>query len=463
MTQFSDRYRDKLILAPMVRIGNLPTRLLALRYGADLVYSEETIDWRLLRCKRHVNDVLGTIDYIDEDHNVVFRTCSLEKEKLVLQLGTCDADRALQAAKSVENDVSGIDINMGCPKEFSIKGGMGAALLTQPEKIKDILTKLVNGLSIAVTCKIRLLPNIEDTITLVKMIESTGVAAIGVHGRTRAERPRHSCRIDEIRAVAQAIKIPVIANGGSGDFSSREDIIKFKHLTGASSVMVARAAEKNVSVFRTEGPVELEEVIREHLKYDVHYDMHVAHAKYCILQMLGTLQASEKGQKCLAAQQLKDLCEVYCLTDYFENRSKEIRSLSLKNQDDTNIDHRDVKRLKLMRSESDENLVEMSLVFVRSLFQLVDLPKNIIIDYVRKNHFDKAIFHVKQVEKHFYCEVSLKGKTYRNNYLEKNKKYSEQGAALVACLSLGLIDDLKVKDCYICDAPHERTLNTISR
>ena len=52
-----------------------------------------------------------------------------------------------------ENDVAGIDINMGCPKEFSIKGGMGAALLQQPEKVRDILTTLVKGVKIPVTCK----------------------------------------------------------------------------------------------------------------------------------------------------------------------------------------------------------------------------------------------------------------------------------------------------------------------
>lgn len=55
MTEFSDRYRNKVILAPMVRINTIATRLLALDYGADLVYSDEIIDWRLLRCKRVEN------------------------------------------------------------------------------------------------------------------------------------------------------------------------------------------------------------------------------------------------------------------------------------------------------------------------------------------------------------------------------------------------------------------------
>ena len=63
---------------------------------------------------------------------------------------------------------------------------MGAALLTQPDKVRDILTKLVSAVSIPVTAKIRLLPNMEDTLKLVDVIQETGVAALAVHGRTKA-------------------------------------------------------------------------------------------------------------------------------------------------------------------------------------------------------------------------------------------------------------------------------------
>lgn len=115
-----DRYKDKIILAPMVKIGTLPSRLLALEYGADLVYTEEIIDWRILRSKRVVNgrlindcahlslskltlslvlvpDVLRTIEYIDQtDGSVVFSTCEQEKNNLILQMGTSDEKRALE-------------------------------------------------------------------------------------------------------------------------------------------------------------------------------------------------------------------------------------------------------------------------------------------------------------------------------------------------------------------------------
>jgi len=105
---------------------------------------------------------------------VAFRTCPEEKSRVVFQLGTSHPKRALRVAKMVERDVAAIDINMGCPKTFSVSGGMGAALLKQPELVKSILTELVTHLTIPVTCKIRCLDTIEDTIKFAKMCQSTG-------------------------------------------------------------------------------------------------------------------------------------------------------------------------------------------------------------------------------------------------------------------------------------------------
>lgn len=72
-----------------------------------------------------------------------------------MQIGSANAQRALEVAKLVENDVAAIDVNMGCPKEFSIKGGMGASLMYNSSNAIEILKTLVNGLNIPVTCKIR--------------------------------------------------------------------------------------------------------------------------------------------------------------------------------------------------------------------------------------------------------------------------------------------------------------------
>ena len=113
----------------------------------------------------------------------------------------------------VEQDVDAIDVNMGCPKSFSLKGGMGAALLTQPDKVRKILTSLVDAVKIPVTCKIRILPSLEDTLALVKVIEATGVAAFAVHGRTKDERPNNDVHMDSIQKVVEACIVKhVISN-----------------------------------------------------------------------------------------------------------------------------------------------------------------------------------------------------------------------------------------------------------
>lgn len=257
-------YVGKWILAPMVKVGTLPMRLLSLSYGADIVYTEEIIDFRLLRCERIVNTVLDTIDYVDRtDETLVLRVAKEERGHLVLQIGTCDPVRAAKVAKIVENDVDGIDVNMGCPKSFSLKGGMGAALLAYPDKISAILRALVAAVKIPVTCKIRILPDLQKTLEIVEVIQKTGVAALAVHGRTKDERPNHPNHADVIQAVVEHVRtndlptIPVIANGGSSNNRNsadnlRDGIQKFWRETGADSVMVARAAEWNPSVFRVE-------------------------------------------------------------------------------------------------------------------------------------------------------------------------------------------------------------------
>ncbi|VVC31543.1 Hypothetical protein CINCED_3A023870 [Cinara cedri] len=326
-------YDNKVILAPMVRINTLPMRLLALDYGADIVYTEELIDHRLIKCSRHVNDTLQSIDFIDKSNaTVVFRTCSREKLHVVLQIGTSDPERAAKAAQVVEQDVAGIDINMGCPKDFSLKGGMGAALLSCPDKACTILSAVVSAVSIPVTCKIRVLPDINDTIELCKKLATTGIAAIAVHGRTVKERPNHPNRNHFIKAISEALDIPVIAklllirytnvlclsryvltnnnvcfSGGSKEIETFEDITKFKNITGCSSVMIARTAEKNCSIFKRDGKLELGTIIRDYLHHAVDYDNVAPNTKYCIQNMLRNIQETEQGRHFLESTSLQQI------------------------------------------------------------------------------------------------------------------------------------------------------------
>ncbi|KAK3004065.1 hypothetical protein RJ639_018596 [Escallonia herrerae] len=303
-------YRNKLVLAPMVRVGTLPFRLLAAEYGADITYGEEIIDHKLLKCERRVNDVIGSIDVVEKGtENVVFRTCHQESSRVVFQMGTSNAVRALTAAQIVCKDVAAVDINMGCPKSFSVSGGMGAALLTKPELIHDILTTLKRNLDTPITCKIRLLQSSHDTVELARRIEKTGVSAVAIHARKVADRPRDPAKWSEIADVVTALSIPVIANG---DIFEHEDFERIKAATGASSVMVARGALWNASVFSPKGKRPLEAVKGEYVRKSILWDNDIKSTKHTLKEMIvhhSSLELPE-GKAVIKSETLADIAYV---------------------------------------------------------------------------------------------------------------------------------------------------------
>lgn len=437
----------------MVRVGTLPMRLLALDYGADIVYTEELIDWKFLRSTRRVNEVLKTIDFLDKsDGTVVFRTCATEKDKVVVQLGTCDANRALEVAKLIENDVGGIDINMGCPKEFSIKGGMGSALLTQPEKAKAILETLVQGVKIPITCKIRVFDKDEDTLKLVSTLVSSGIAAIGIHGRTKQERPRHPNRNETIKYIAKHIDIPVIANGGSREISKYSDIAKFKSECGSSSVMIARTAQGNCSIFRPNGLEELDVVISKYLKYCIEFDNAPSNTKYCVQNMLKELQETPRGKKFLECQTLEQICAIWNLGEYCLKVQRSHQSQGILGRREMTpqiFNGSPAKRQKSNLLEDEDDIITKQLAFIRCSYTSdPDLPKSKLIAWCGKQDKSfKPSYKTINEDKLFRSILTLDGKKYSSSFWEKNKKFAEQGAALVCINSLGLIDDVQlIKD-----------------
>ncbi len=127
MANPSSLFRSKRILAPMVRAGTLPFRELCLDYGCDLVYGEELVDRSIMACSRVVSADGSRVDFIKgeaptaEGLRPIFSVLKANEAKTIFQMGTNRADNALAAAQLVINDVAGIDVNMGCPKEFSVK------------------------------------------------------------------------------------------------------------------------------------------------------------------------------------------------------------------------------------------------------------------------------------------------------------------------------------------------------
>eukprot|EP00045_Choanoeca_perplexa_P014794 m.176333 g.176333 ORF g.176333 m.176333 type:complete len:528 (-) comp16798_c0_seq5:861-2444(-) len=324
-------YSNKVMLAPMVRGGTLPTRLLALKYGAQVVYGEELIDFRMLECERVVNPVLDTIDFISKaDHSVAFRTCAAEKDAVVFQMGTSDPERAVRVAKLVESDVAGIDVNMGCPKPFSLKGGMGAALLKEPDRAAAIMTALVQACTKPVTCKIRILPTLEETVALAKQLEATGIQALGLHGRITPQRPRepiNEYQYSIMQAVAKELTIPVIANGGSLDFKSYQDLITFRDQCQASSVMVARGAQTNMSIFNPEGLSEQLSVSTHYLELAIRYDNTLANTKYNLTKGLTAKAHSKRCKDTHDCSTMRDLAAMYGLTAVLEEQEARVAKL----------------------------------------------------------------------------------------------------------------------------------------
>ncbi|XP_077166211.1 tRNA-dihydrouridine(20) synthase [NAD(P)+]-like [Paroedura picta] len=425
-------FRNKVILAPMVRVGTLPMRLLALDYGADIVYCEELIDLKMLQCKRVVNEVLETVDFVAPNERVVFRTCEREKDSVVFQMGTADAERALAVARLVEHDVAGIDVNMGCPKEYSTKGGMGAALLSDPDKIESILTTLVQGICKPVTCKIRILPSTEETISLVKKIEKTGVAAIAVHGRKKEERPQHPVRCDVIKAISEAVSVPVIANGGSHDFiKDYSDLRAFQEATATSSVMVARAAMWNPSIFRKEGSRPLNDLIQEYIKYAVRYDNHYTNTKYCLCQMLREQLENAQGKKLHAAQSLQEICEIFEMSNFYNETSAllEAKKVSLETKDQDEDDQME-----------DVDVIKMAVKFDKREYPPQITPKMCLLEWCRKEKLLQPVYETTErpQDRLFRSVVTVANQKYRSTFWEKSKKLAEQAAAIACLRTLGL-------------------------
>jgi tRNA-dihydrouridine synthase 2 len=172
----------------------------------------------------------------------MFTTHPVEKPYFIYQIGSSDPDLAVQAAKTVMQDVSGIDLNCGCPKPFSTHSGMGAALLTNPDLLCSILTALRSAMppEITVSAKIRLLPSQEDTLKLVERIVNTGISALTVHCRTRSMRDKDKALIHRLRGIVEFVEsmgkgIAVIENG---DCVGLEEAKQIRELTGKLTVVV---------------------------------------------------------------------------------------------------------------------------------------------------------------------------------------------------------------------------------
>ncbi|MSP53084.1 MAG: tRNA dihydrouridine synthase DusB [Gammaproteobacteria bacterium] len=226
---------NNLILAPMAGVTDWPFRQLCMQLGAGMVVSE----------MMHSDP-----EFRDTQKSVWRATHNNEATPRAVQIAGGDPLMMAEAAKyNVSQGAQIIDINMGCPAKKVCKLDAGSALLKNEPLVRKILEAVVNAVNVPVTLKIRTGwdPENRNGIRIAQIAEQSGVAALAVHGRTRAERFTGEAEYDTIKAIKATVKIPVIANG---DISTAEKAKQVLDYTQADAIMLGRAAQGNPWIFR---------------------------------------------------------------------------------------------------------------------------------------------------------------------------------------------------------------------
>ena len=224
-----------LALAPMAGVTDLPFRKLCRRMGAGIAASEMvTSDVRLWNTSK---------SRLRMDHRD-------EPEPRVVQIAGYDAGMMADAARmNVELGAQVIDINFGCPAKKVCNRAAGSALMRDEPLVGQILAAVVEAAGVPVTLKMRTGWDRENrnAVTIARMAEEAGVAALAVHGRTRADFFAGEAEYETVAAVKHAVRIPVFVNG---DVDCSAKALKALEQSGADGVMVGRAAQGRPWIFR---------------------------------------------------------------------------------------------------------------------------------------------------------------------------------------------------------------------
>ena len=247
----------------MAGVTDRPFRTLCRRLGAGLAASEMVAANALLWGSRK------TLQRIDH---------SGEPEPRVVQIAGADPQMLREAAHfNVERGAEVIDINMGCPAKKVCNKLAGSALLRDEDLVARILSGVVAAVPVPVTLKMRTGwdESTRNGVRIAEIAEQCGIAALAVHGRTRADAFRGAAEYSTIAEIKQAVRIPVIANG---DIRTPEQARAVLQQTQADGLMIGRAAQGNPWIFReirhyletgellpAPAPLDVLDVMRRHL------------------------------------------------------------------------------------------------------------------------------------------------------------------------------------------------------
>ncbi len=228
---------NQVVLAPMAGVTNEAFRVICKEMGAGLLVAEMVSD-----------KALG----FQNEKTIKMTKVNNIEHPISMQVFGSDVESMVNAAKWIDeySDEDIIDINMGCPvNKVAKKAGAGASLLRDPEKVYLITKSIVEAVKKPVTVKIRIGWD-HDSINAVenaKLIEKAGASAITVHGRTRSQFYSGKADLDAIKAVKEAVSIPVIGNGDIVDYKTAEYMLNY---TKCDAIMIGRGSLGNPFVFK---------------------------------------------------------------------------------------------------------------------------------------------------------------------------------------------------------------------
>lgn len=239
----------KYVVAPMVDGSELAFRDLCRKYGAHLAYTP------MLHSKMFTADRKFRAEYF---------TTHAGDRPLVAQFCANDADLFVSAAQHIQHQVDAVDLNLGCPQGIARRGQYGSFLQDEWELLHSIVSKAVRELDVPVWCKIRIFDDKKRTIDYAQMLENAGASVIAVHGRTRDQKGKTAppANWGTIKAVREAVRVPVIANGNVRCVADADRAIEE---TGAAAVMSAWALLDNPGTFAGNNAPSRLQLAREYL------------------------------------------------------------------------------------------------------------------------------------------------------------------------------------------------------